>query len=108
MIPYISIFVVFLGIAVSIFIVIQNIKLKRSLIGSFFKKSYNRATFGSIFLLLSFLTELLETLGILGSIAYPIHHIFLVISSVAFFSVAIIFPKETESILSQNKEEKGL
>jgi len=103
MTSYISLSIVFLGVGISIILIFQNIKLKKSLIGSFFKRSYNLATLGSIFLLLSFFVEFLEEIGFLGAIAGPIHHIFLLISSLAFFSVAVVFPKETEKILSDKK-----
>lgn len=61
------------------------------------------ALVGCFFLSLSFIAELFEILGYYEGLFDPIHHVFILVSSFAFFSVALIFPKETETALASKK-----
>lgn len=81
-----------------------SVKAGRSLIGSFFKRSYNRLAIGAVAFTVSFLFEIVAFYGLNDDVADTIHHILLLATGVIFIFVSLTFTKEATAYM--NSKEK--
>lgn len=95
-----------IGIITGITLIVINVRARRSLLGSFFKRSYGLATIGCIFFTLGFTTEILRIFVYDYVTLEVIHHIFFVLSIIFFTLVGTNFPKEAGEVLSEKLENK--
>jgi hypothetical protein len=98
--------ILIIGIATGITLIVINMRARRSLLGSFFKRSYGLATIGCILFTLGFVMEIFRLFGYDYIALEVAHHALLVLSLVFFTLVGTNFPKEANEVLSEKKLEK--
>jgi len=88
------------GAVAGLIFLFLSIKAGRSLVGSFFKRSYSRLAIGAIAFIVSFLFEIAVFYGLNDDIADIIHHILLLVTSIIFIFVSLIFTKEATEYMN--------
>lgn len=97
--------ILIVGALTGITLIIINIRTRRSLLGSFFKRSYSLATTGCVLFTLGFVVEIFYVLGYDYVVLEIVHHAFLVLSIIFFALVGTNFPKEAGGVLSERLEK---
>ncbi|TRZ64342.1 MAG: hypothetical protein D4Q79_01725 [Spirochaetia bacterium] len=94
------------GAVAGLIFIFLSVKAGRSLVGSFFKRSYNRLAIGATAFTVSFLFEIASFFGLNDDVADATHHILLLVTGVIFIFVSLIFTKEaTEYMNSKEKTQ---
>lgn len=101
---YVSFGMLLLGIVVGITLIFINVRIRSSLLGSFFRKSYAFATAGCVAFSLGFLSELIG-LFFPEINLFILSHAFLLVSIFLFALVGILFPKEASEALSEKNQD---
>ncbi len=102
---YIVTTVLIIGVVVGITLIGINIRTRRTLLGSFFKRSYGLATIGCLFFTFGFAIQLFSYFEYEGVVFEVVHHTLLLLSIIFFTLVGMNFPKEAGEALAEKLKE---